>query len=262
MEVAILTELKWRLSVPTASHFLDAFLARTDGGILDSDTFDGPESAARLGGSMDCATRCLAQQVVLMHNISILDFEFTTQYTPSIMAAAILMCSRWAMGIRDQWPEDLEALTRYTYERVRPCGQHLCELYNSYLSDSGRILSSPTSPDSTLNAAASSPSSSSSSSSASPSTSPHHHLDHHRHHCQQPHATVSESVRESTSTSTSTDCALADVTNTEHDETKTSRLQTTEKDRNKERKEWDIRTRMTRITVVPSHGTLRSGDPA
>ena len=253
MEVAILTELKWRLSVPTASHFLDAFLARTDGGILGSDTFDGPESASRLGGSMDCAARCLAQQVVLMHNISILDLDFTTQYTPSVMASAILMCSRWAMGISDQWPEDLEELTSYTYERVRPCGQHLCELYNSYLSESGRFLSVPTSPDSTL---AVSPSSSSSSSSASPSASPrHHHVDfHQRHQQQQLHASVTGS--------TSTEGALVDVTNTEHDATNTSRLQTSEKDKYKERKERDVRNRMPCITAIPSHGTLKSGDPS
>lgn len=67
MEAAILTELNWKLKIPTVAHFLDLYLSKLDGGVLVSDRVFSSGSKV---DSMQ-AKRRLAQQIILLHSLSI-----------------------------------------------------------------------------------------------------------------------------------------------------------------------------------------------
>ena len=141
MEIAVLTELGWKLSVPTASHFLDAFLVRAGGGLVAGDALEGPASFAA-GLAPDAAwqptaatRRRLAHLIVLMHNISISCFDFFAAHKPSAMAASILLCSRMALGVRAAWPARLEEVTGYSADGLHPCAAAIWREYGRYVDE-------------------------------------------------------------------------------------------------------------------------------
>ena len=139
MEVAVLTELDWKLSIPTSSHFLDAFLKASDGGLVAGDAIDSPTSFAAclvrdaVRHPTSATRKRLAHMIVLMHNISIQNLDFFACHKPSAMAASILMCSRMALNMKTTWPVQLEALTGYSDELLRPCAKVIWMEYSRYL---------------------------------------------------------------------------------------------------------------------------------
>ena len=71
--------------------------------------------------------------IVLMHNISIQNLDFFAYHKPSAMAASILLCSRMALNMKTTWPVQLEALTGYSDELLRPCAKVIWMEYSRYL---------------------------------------------------------------------------------------------------------------------------------
>lgn len=106
MEHLILKVLAFDLSVPTTLSFIMSFSASND--LLDTTVF----LAMYLG------------------ELSLLEADPYLKYLPSELAASCIALARHTLD-QEAWPKDLENMTRYKFEDLKPCISHLNETYSN-----------------------------------------------------------------------------------------------------------------------------------
>jgi cyclin A len=62
--------------------------------------------------------------------LSLLEAEPYLKYLPSELAASCIALARHTLD-QEVWPEDLENMTRYKFEDLKPCISHLNETYSN-----------------------------------------------------------------------------------------------------------------------------------
>ena len=132
MELAVLIELDWELSVVCSAHFLEAVLALTNGG-----TFPHDDIGDRQWTSACCAQ--LRKLCGFLHSICLQDGHIGTRHgsSPSRLAAAIVATARLQLGIYPVWPAELRAATGYNCDTLGPSMSSIMKLYKDSLPPSG-----------------------------------------------------------------------------------------------------------------------------
>jgi hypothetical protein len=132
MELAVLIELDWELSVVCSAHFLEAVLALTNGG-----TFPHDDIGDRQWTSACCAQ--LRKLCGFLHSICLQDGHIGTRHgsSPSRLAAAIVATARLQLGIYPVWPAELRAATGYNCDTLGPAMSSIMKLYKDSLPPSG-----------------------------------------------------------------------------------------------------------------------------
>lgn len=132
MELAVLIELDWELSVVCSAHFLEAVLALTNGG-----TFPHDDIGDRQWTSACCAQ--LRKLCGFLHSICLQDGHVGTRHgtSPSRLAAAIVATARLQLGIYPVWPAELRAATGYNCDTLGPAMSSIMKLYKDSLPCSG-----------------------------------------------------------------------------------------------------------------------------
>lgn len=121
MEIMVLNKLNWCLGTYTPLHFAGYYMSK--GVLFHPDTMQGRPLVKKVPGY-------LKRYVEFFADLCLQDYSFQ-KYSPSLMAAAIVMASRKALSIGPIWRPELSALCKYEEEEVRPCFAAIWECYRS-----------------------------------------------------------------------------------------------------------------------------------
>lgn len=102
---------KWDLNFATSLHFLEHMMA--------SDCFERSTDGLSLSSLKEL--KCLAIELA---NLSLTEITFI-YFKSSVVAASCIAASRIKYRLLPVWPQELEALTRYSYADIQECVQFL-----------------------------------------------------------------------------------------------------------------------------------------
>mmetsp|Transcript_65803 Transcript_65803/g.208264 ORF Transcript_65803/g.208264 Transcript_65803/m.208264 type:complete len:312 (+) Transcript_65803:414-1349(+) len=122
MEMAVLNELGWGMTCVTPAHFLETFLALTCGATSRSDIVGG-------GAWQPKTVEILQRYSAFFVTICLLDMDMTTEFPPSMVAAAVIAASRWQLQIQPLWTPSLQAATGFSEQDIGPCLSKVVGLY-------------------------------------------------------------------------------------------------------------------------------------
>lgn len=126
MELAVLVELEWDLSVIVPAHFLEAFMEITGGGTTPHDDVgDRRWTPAYL--------HQLRKLVCYLHSLCLQDAHIYSRTLASMLAAGILAAARVQLGICPIWPVEMRVATSYTSEDLAPTMSRVLQLYKESL---------------------------------------------------------------------------------------------------------------------------------
>jgi len=126
MELAVLVELEWDLSVIVPAHFLEAFMAITGGGTTPHDDVgDRRWTPAYL--------HQLRKLVCYLHSLCLQDAHISSRTSASMLAAGILGAARVQLGICPIWPVEMQVATSYSSEDLAPTMSRVLQLYKESL---------------------------------------------------------------------------------------------------------------------------------
>ncbi|KAI9908012.1 hypothetical protein PsorP6_004092 [Peronosclerospora sorghi] len=116
-EADIFRKLGWRLTEVTTLHFLQYYMGQTV--LFGDDKLLGAEL-------VDEAHGYYRKYADFFVDLILQEYAFLV-YRPSVVAAAILVASRKALGVMPLWREELSVLTGYDEIQVVPCFQAVWE---------------------------------------------------------------------------------------------------------------------------------------
>ena len=111
MEFEVLRKLDWCLGTFTPLHFASYYMSK--GVLFEADTMHGRPLAQKV-------PKYMKRYVEFFADLCLQDYAFQ-RFSPSMMAAAIVMASRKALGIQPLWREELSQNTRYIKNDINPC---------------------------------------------------------------------------------------------------------------------------------------------
>lgn len=127
MELAVLIELNWNLGVLTPAHFLESFLALTNGGTTEDDEVDegtwSPEHREELRHSVCQLYSLCAQDMSLLNE------------PPSRIASAVIATSRVNLGIKPMCSPALRTAADVTPQQIYPLVAHMLKLWDAACGD-------------------------------------------------------------------------------------------------------------------------------
>lgn len=116
MELMVLRHLNWNLNVITPIHFLKYYL--DEGFVFERDLQAGDETFARK------AKRYAKKYADFFAELTLQEHQFQ-QYLPSVLAAAIVACSRRAIKLEPVWNDELEQMCHYSLDQIQPAYSHI-----------------------------------------------------------------------------------------------------------------------------------------
>jgi hypothetical protein len=142
MEFEVLRKLNWCLGTYTPLHFASYFMSK--GVLFDADTMQGRPLAQKV-------PKYMKRYIEFFADLCLQDYAFQ-RFSPSMMAASIVMASRKALGIRPLWRKELSTTTQYNNIDINPCFKAVWSCYrfnfpNAPSTGSGTQDNSPTSVD-------------------------------------------------------------------------------------------------------------------
>lgn len=120
MELLVLDKLNWTVSVVTPLHLLGYYLEK--GVLYEADTLRGDALIVKL-------PKYIRKYSDFFADLSLQEYKFQ-QYPASIMACAIVLASRKALGVQPVWRAELTELTGNSYESFHKCAENLYRHYS------------------------------------------------------------------------------------------------------------------------------------
>lgn len=118
-EVLILEKLGWACTVVTPLHFLGHFAVR--GVLFDNDSMNGRPLVSKV-------PRYMAKYTDFFSDMCAQEYSFH-RYSPSLLAAAIVLASRRALNISPAWNPALHSVLTYDPDTVVLCFEHVWQCY-------------------------------------------------------------------------------------------------------------------------------------
>ena len=119
MEFEVLRKLNWCLGTFTPLHFASYFMSK--GVLFEADTMQGRSLAQKV-------PKYMKRYIEFFADLCLQDYAFQ-RFSPSMMAAAIVMASRKALGIRPLWRDELSTNTQYKKNDINPCFKAVWSCY-------------------------------------------------------------------------------------------------------------------------------------
>eukprot|EP00946_MAST-07B_sp_MAST-7B-sp1_P004247 g4247.t1 len=119
MEFEVLRKLDWCLGTFTPLHFASYFMSK--GVLFEADSMQGRSLAQKV-------PKYMKRYIEFFADLCLQDYAFQ-RFSPSMMAAAIVMASRKALGIRPLWREELSKTTQYKKNDINPCFKAVWSCY-------------------------------------------------------------------------------------------------------------------------------------
>ncbi|XP_071948620.1 cyclin-J-like [Antedon mediterranea] len=111
MEILLLEFFSWKISIPTAVHFMDYYI--TDA-VCDRDLHAGQPLT-----SLSDAVTYMKKYTKYFLDISLQDHVFSS-CMPSLVAASCIAASRVCLKLTPTWTTKLRKLTKYSWEHIAP----------------------------------------------------------------------------------------------------------------------------------------------
>ena len=119
MEFEVLRKLNWCLGTFTPLHFASYYSSK--GVLFQADTMSGRALAAKV-------PKYMKRYIEFFADLCLQDYAFQ-RFSPSMMAAAIVMASRKALGIFPLWRDELNTTTNYTKNEIQLCFKAVWSCY-------------------------------------------------------------------------------------------------------------------------------------
>ncbi|CEG00769.1 Cyclin A/B/D/E [Ostreococcus tauri] len=123
MELAVLIELGWDLGVLTPAHFLESFLALTNGGISDGDDIEHGDAYK------ERYREELRYFVCQLYSLCVQDTSLLNQ-PPSQIASAVIATARVHLGVKPMCSPELRAAGNVTPQQIYPLVAHMLKLWD------------------------------------------------------------------------------------------------------------------------------------
>jgi hypothetical protein len=128
-EVSILTMLNWGLTIVTPLHYLGLYHKK--GLIFSSDTMGYEPLVPKV---MDY----LKKYSDFFSDLCLQEYSFH-QYSPSLLAAAIVLAARKAINVRPIWTPQLEFVLGYSEQEIHLPFQHVWDTYALHFPEDARL---------------------------------------------------------------------------------------------------------------------------
>ena len=133
-EVFVLEQLGWHLSSVTPVHCLTYFEGR--GVVFEGDSWNGRPLIEKI-------PRYVKKYNDFFANLCLQDY-FYAQFSPTLLAAAIVYAARHALSLAPLWRPELELLTGHGADEVREVFAHIWKFYSdTFPSHARRTTTSP-----------------------------------------------------------------------------------------------------------------------
>jgi hypothetical protein len=119
MEFEVLRKLNWCLGTFTPLHFASYYTSK--GVLFLTDTMSGRSLAQKV-------PKYMKRYIEFFADLCLQDYAFQ-RFSPSMMAAAIVMASRKALGIQPLWRRELDITTNYTKTDINSCFKAVWSCY-------------------------------------------------------------------------------------------------------------------------------------
>jgi hypothetical protein len=124
MEFEVLKHLNWCLGTFTSLHFASYYMSK--GVLFEEDTMHGCPLGKKVLGKK--VPHYMKRYMCFFCDLCLQDYVFQ-RFAPSMMAAAIVMASRKALGIQPLWRDELSTNTQYIRNAINPCFKALWSCY-------------------------------------------------------------------------------------------------------------------------------------
>ena len=111
MEFEVLRKLNWCLGTYTPLHFASYYMSK--GVLFQEDTMQGRPLAQKV-------PKYMKRYIEFFADLCLQDYAFQ-RFSPSMMAGAIIIASRKALGIRPLWRNELSKNCQYTRLEINAC---------------------------------------------------------------------------------------------------------------------------------------------
>jgi hypothetical protein len=131
MERDVLNQVDWDIMASTAMHFVNSYCFKAGECVYDSDMVQ----IKLMPPTMKREHKKLFQRWLIFFGILSLHDYTLEQYSPSIVASAIIMCARKALNFSPEWNSALEALTKYTGDEIQESVNVLWAFYTEHIAE-------------------------------------------------------------------------------------------------------------------------------
>lgn len=133
MEFEVLKKMNWCLGTFTPLHFADYYMSK--GVLFEADTMQRRSLSGKV-------VRYVHRYIEFFAELCLQDYQFQ-RFSPSMMAAAIIMASRKALYIAPLWRPELTKLTQYSLVEIEPCFKAVWNSYAVNFPNAPQVAQSP-----------------------------------------------------------------------------------------------------------------------